>query len=282
MTAQWMTGRFRAITPDIGLPKITRRIYPTRFGQMHLRSNEGKGKAVPLVLLHMSPRSGAMWEMLQERLERPTYAPDRLGYGFSDAPPWALSLEQYAQATVDTLKEAGVAGEVDLLGMHTGSFEAIEVAHQLGSQVRRIIAVGMPLFSTEEQQRQTEKYSEQTLRPATEGGHVLGAWRGGFAFRQPPYDLADVHRRFVEHVLAANPGAAFRAACGYPIEKKLKSLKAPLTVIAPHDDIIEQTLRVKPLLKPGANFVDLPEFGHDPFNVALDRMVALVNRHLPP
>ena len=282
MTAEWLTGRFRAITSDIGLPKITRRIYPTRFGQMHLRSNEGKGKSVPLVLLHMSPRSGAMWEMLQERLERPTYAPDRLGYGFSDAPPWALSLEQYAQATVDTLREAGVAGEVDLLGMHTGSFEAVEVAHQLGAQVRRVIAVGMPLFSTEEQQRQMEKYNEQPLRPATEGGHVLGAWRGGFAFRQPPYDLADVHRRFVEHVLAANPGAAFRAACGYPIEKKLKSLKAPLTVIAPHDDIIEQTLRVKPLLKPGANFVDLPEFGQDPFNVALDRMVALVNRHLPP
>jgi pimeloyl-ACP methyl ester carboxylesterase len=282
MTAQWMTGRFRAITPDIGLPKITRRIHPTRFGQMHLRSNDGKGNGVPLVLLHMSPRSGAMWEMLQERLERPTYAPDRLGYGFSDAPPWALSLEQYAQATVDTLREAGVAGEVDLLGMHTGSFEAIEVAHQIGSQVRRVIAVGMPLFSAEEQQRQLEKYNEQSLRPATEGGHVLGAWRGGFAFRQPPYDLADVHRRFVEHVLAANPGAAFRAACGYPIDKKLKSLKAPLTVIAPHDDIIEQTLRVKPLLKPGATFVDLPEFGQDPFNVALDRMVALVNRHLPP
>jgi len=282
MTAQWMTGRFRAIVPDSGLPKITRHIHPTRFGQMHLRSNDGKSKGVPLVLLHMSPRSGAMWEMLQERLERPTYAPDRLGYGFSDAPPWALSLEQYAQATVDTLKAADVQGDVDLLGIHTGSFEAIEVAHQLGSQVRRVIAVGMPLFSAEEQQRQLEKYNEQPLRPAIEGGHVLGAWRGGFAFRQPPYDLADVHRRFVEHVLAANPGAAFRATCGYPIEKKLKSLKAPLTVFAPHDDIIEQTLRVKPLLKPGATFVDLPETSQDPFNVALDRMVTLVNRHLPP
>ena len=282
MTAQWMTGRFRAIMPESGLPKMTRRIYPTRFGQMHLRSNDGKGRGVPLVLLHMSPRSGAMWEMLQERLERPTYAPDRLGYGFSDVPPWALSLEQYAQATVDTLKEAGVQGDVDLLGIHTGSFEAIEVAHQIGSSVRRVIAVGMPLFSTEEQQRQLEKYSEQPLKPADEGGHVLGAWRGGFAFRQPPYDLADVHRRFVEHVLAANPGAALRAACGYPIEKKLKSLKAPLTVFAPHDDIIEQTLRVKPLLKPGATFVDLPELGQDPFHIGLDRMVTLVNRHLPP
>jgi pimeloyl-ACP methyl ester carboxylesterase len=258
---------------------VIRRIYPTRFGQMHLRSNEGKG--VPLVLLHMSPRSGAMFELLQEKLERPTHAPDRLGYGFSDAPPWALSLEQYAQSTVDALKAAGMQGEVDLLGIHTGSIEAIEVANLLGSHARRVIAVGMPLFTTEEQQRQLEKYSEQPLKPVTEGGHVLGAWRGGFAFRQPPYDLGDVHRRFVEHVLAANPGAAFRAACSYPVEKKLKSLKAPLTVFAPHDDIIEQTLRVKPLLKSGAGYVDLPEMSSDPFHGALDRMVALVNRHLP-
>jgi pimeloyl-ACP methyl ester carboxylesterase len=258
---------------------MTRRIYPTRFGQMHLRSNEGTG--VPLVLLHMSPRSGAMWEFLQERLERPTYAPDRLGYGFSDAPPWALSLEQYAQSTVDTLKAAGISGTIDLLGMHTGSIEAIELAHQLGSQVRRVIAVGMPLFTAEEQQRQLEKYSEQPLRPAIEGGHVLGAWRGGLVFRTPPYDLGNMHRRFIEHVLAANPGAAFRAACGYPVEKKLKGLKAPLTVFAPHDDIFEQTQRVKPLLKNTAAYIDLPELGFDPFHAAIDRMVTLVNRHSP-
>jgi pimeloyl-ACP methyl ester carboxylesterase len=258
---------------------MLRRIYPTRFGQMHLRSNDGKG--VPLVLLHMSPRSGAMWELLQEKLGRPTHAPDRLGYGFSDAPPWALSLEQYAQSTVDALKAAGMQGDIDILGMHTGSMEAIEVAHQIGSHVRRVIAVGMPLFSVEEQQRRLEMYSEQPLKPLTEGGHVLGAWRGGLALREPPYDLADMHRRFVEHVLAANPGAAFRAACSYPIEKKLKSLKTPLMVFAPHDDMIEQTLRVKPLLRTSAAYVDLPELGQDPFHAAIERMVSLVNRHLP-
>jgi pimeloyl-ACP methyl ester carboxylesterase len=258
---------------------MIRRIYPTRFGQIHLRSNEGKG--VPLVLLHMSPRSGAMWELLQERLERPTHAPDRLGYGYSDAPPWALSLEQYAQSTVDGLKAAGMQGQIDLLGIHTGSIEAIEIANQLGSQVRRVALVGMPLFTNEEQQRQMEKYSEQPLRPATEGGHVLGAWRGGFAFRQPPYDLADVHSRFIEHVVAANPGAAFRAASGYAVEKKLKSLKTPLIVFAPHDEIIEQTARVKPLLRPDATYVDMPDVGMDAFTSGIERMVAMLNRHLP-
>jgi len=258
---------------------MIRRIYPTRFGQLHLRSHDGRG--VPLVLLHMSPRSGAMWEAFQEKVERPTHAPDRLGYGFSDMPPWALSLEQYAQATVDGLKAAGMQGQIDLLGVHTGSIEAIEIAHLLGSQVRRVVVVGMPLFTADEQQRQLEKYSEQPLRPASEGGHVLGAWRGGLALRQPPYDLGDAHRRFIEHVLAANPGAAFRAACGYAIDKKLKSLKTPLTVFAPHDDIIEQTLRVKPLLKPSATYVDLPDLKLDLFSAAIDRMVALLNRHLP-
>jgi len=259
---------------------MIRRIYPTRFGQLHLRSNEGKG--VPLVLLHMSPRSGAMWETLQERLERPTHAPDRLGYGYSDAPPWALSLEQYAQSTVDGLKAAGMQGQIDLLGIHTGSIEAIEIANQLGSQVRRLALVGMPLFTAVEQQRQMEKYSEQPLRPATEGGHVLGAWRGGFAYRQPPYDLADVQRRFVEHVLAANPGAAFRAACGYAVEKKIKSLKSAVIVFAPHDEIIEQTARVKPLLGTDSTYIDLPDVGMDAFSAALERMVTLLNRHLPP
>jgi len=258
---------------------MIRRIYPTRFGQLHLRSNEGKG--VPLVLLHMSPRSGAMWEALQERLERPTHAPDRLGYGYSDAPPWALSLEQYAHSTVDGLRAAGMQGQIDLLGIHTGSIEAIEIANQLGAQVRRVALVGVPLFTFEEQQRQMEKYSEQPLRPATEGGHVLGAWRGGFAFRSPPYDLNDVHQRFIEHVLAANPGAAFRAACGYATEKNLKSLNSQLIVFAPHDEIIEQTARVKPMLRADASYVDVPEVGMDAFSLGLERMVTLLDRHLP-
>jgi hypothetical protein len=139
----------------------------------------------------------------------------------------------------------------------------------------------MPLFTAEEQRRQLEKYSEQPLRPAVEGGHVLAAWRACFAFRQPPYDLADAHRRFVELLLAANPGAALKAAGSYPLEKRLKSLRVPLTVLAPHDDILEQTSRVKLLLRPDALCVDLPDVGMDPFFTAPERMADLVNNYLP-
>jgi pimeloyl-ACP methyl ester carboxylesterase len=258
---------------------LTRRLFATRFGQVHMRSSDGRG--VPLVLLHPSPRSGEMWERLQERLPRPAHAPDRLGYGYSDAPPWALSLEQYAQCTADALQAAAVGGQFDLLGVHVGSVEAVELAHHMPHRVRRVVAVGMPLFTAEERRRHLEKYSEQPLKPAAEGGHVLAAWRGCFAFRQPPYDLADAHRRFVEHLLAANPGAAFRAASGYPIEKKLKSMGVPLTVLAPHDEIIEQTQRVRPMLKSEDTYIDLPDLSVDLFHVAADRMAELIDRHLP-
>src|ERR1700735_221826 len=138
---------------------LTRRLYPTRYGQLHVRSHDGKG--IPLVLLHTSPRSGQMWEPLQERLTRPTLAPDRLGYGFSDAPPWALSLEQYAQCTADSLGAAGVQGAFDVLGVHVGSLEAIELAHAQAHRVRRVLAVGMPLSTAEGPQRQMGKEREQ-------------------------------------------------------------------------------------------------------------------------
>ena len=52
-------------------------------------------------------------------------------------------------------------------------------------------------------------------------------------------------------------------------------------MLAPHDDILEQTERVKLLLKPDAAYVDLPDLGLDPFHTAPERMADLINRYLP-
>ena len=129
--------------------------------------------------------------------------------------PGDIDLISYGTTTPDLIfPNAGVLLQARL-GCRGGAAFALEAACsgfiyalavadkfvRTGS-VRRALVVGMPLFTAEEQQRQLEKYSEQPLKPATEGGHVLGAWRGGLAFREPPYDLGDTHRRFVEHVLA--------------------------------------------------------------------------------
>jgi hypothetical protein len=52
-------------------------------------------------------------------------------------------------------------------------------------------------------------------------------------------------------------------------------------ILARHDDIIEQTQRVKPLLKADAQYVDLPDLKLDLFNSSVDRMLILMNRYLP-
>jgi hypothetical protein len=45
--------------------------------------------------------------------------------------------------------------------------------------------------------------------------------------------------------------------------------------------MLEQTQRVKPLLKSDAQYVDLPDLKLDLFNSSLDRMMTLMHRYLP-
>jgi len=258
---------------------LSRRIFSTRFGQVHLRIGAGPGR--PLVLLHGAARSSRMWEKFQETVDRATLAVDRLGFGFSDAPPWALTMEQFAQCTLDALNASDVGDGFDVLGMHSGALEAVELAHQAGARVRKLGLVGVPLFDADERGRALAKLAEQSLRPAEDGSHLQGAWRAQFAYRQPPYDLNDAQDRLLEFLLAPNPGADYRAVCGYDAAKRIRQLKAPMTVFAPRDELFEQTARLASLIKDGDAYVDLPAESFDVFHRDLDFMIELVNQHLP-
>ena len=100
-----------------------RHLVATRHGQMHVRVSPGSGK--PLLALHMSPLSGAMWVRLMDRLSRPVIAPDRIGFGFATLDgqfgelgyisldeiesvklPLGLKIERDLYFTPKTLKEA--------------------------------------------------------------------------------------------------------------------------------------------------------------------------------
>lgn len=248
-----------------------RRIVDTRYGQAHVRTWHADRPGRPLVLLHMSPRSAWMWQRLQPLLERPSYAIDRLGYGGSDAPPHPLSLEDYARSTLDAV-EGLYLREFDVLGMHTGSLEAIEIAHQVPGRVSRCGIVAIPVF-TDEEKLAMAGYANQRVVPAEDGSHLLPAWRARFQFRTPPYDLADVQRRFVDYLLAPDPGAAYAAVFGYDAAAKLRSCPVPLTAFVPRDDLHAVSLRSRCLLPPGAEWVDLQDLDLDLFTTAPERVV---------
>jgi hypothetical protein len=212
-----------------------------------------------------------MWQHLQPLLDRPSYAIDRLGYGGSDAPPHPLSLEDYARATLDAV-EGLYLREFDVLGMHTGSLEAIELAHQAPGRILRCGMVAIPVFTADEK-RALAHYAAQRVVPVEDGSHLLPAWRGRLEYRSPPYDLADVQRRFVDYLLAPEPGAAYAAVFDYDAGPRLRSCPVPLSAFVPRDDLHAVSLRARALLPPGTEWVDLQDLDLDLFTTAPARVV---------
>lgn len=255
-----------------------RQIVSTSLGHVHLRSN-GEG-GVPLVLLHMSPRSSQMWMRLQAVLPRTSVAVDRPGYGFSDAPEQTPSLADYAEATLEAVSRAGVTGRFDVLGMHTGSLEAIELAHLAPGRVRQVAIVAIPVFNAAERAHGLATFAQLRTTPSENGEHLLPAWRARFQFRSPPFDLADVQRRYVDYLLAPWPGQAYESVFGTDCEQRLRALGRPVIAFAPRDDVYEITTRSRPLLPAGSQYIDLPDCDIDLFHTRAAYMAQLIEKHL--
>ena len=262
---------------------VTRRIVATRHGQMHarLRGRLDDPEQMPLLLLHMSPRSSQMFVALQALLPRPTVALDRLGYGFSDAPRQPMTIKDYASATLEALDALDLRGPFDVLGVHTGSLEAIELGHLAPLRVRRAAVVAIPCFTAEENASGLESFATMQVRPAEDGAHLLPAWQARFAYRKPPYDLADVQRRFVDYLLCESPGAAYSAVFRYDGGSRLQTLPVPFVGFAPRDDLYEITLRSKALMPPGGVYVDLPDFELDFLRTDTAAFAQLLEQHVP-
>jgi pimeloyl-ACP methyl ester carboxylesterase len=260
-------------------PGITRQIHPTRHGQVHARLAGQPGHQPALVLLHMSPVSGAMYEPVMTALaqHRLVLAPDRLGFGASDKPAAPLDMPQYAESTLDLLDALAVA-EFDVLGTHTGAVEAIELATRWPSRVRKLVLVALPVFTPQEVATRKERFFRPPP-PAEDGSHLQWHWQRRFLFRQPPWDLPLLQWRLIEELIAAPAlEQAYFAVYDYPTAERLTSITQPLLVLAPHDDLIEITRRARPLPPPHAQYVDLPDMGLDLFAYHRDAVVGLLSR----
>ncbi len=256
---------------------IRRHLVDTRFGQMHVVSSSGSGR--PLVALHMSPLSFQMWLPLMRRLDRPVVAPDRLGFGCSDPPANELDIDGYARSTLDALDALEVE-HFDLLGEHTGSVEAVALAHMVPERVGAIGLVAIPAYTPAEVQERASRRAVPPMAPQEDGSHLQAVWRRRLAYRQPPYNLDLLHRLTIDELRSAGPYRAYRAVFAYPMLDRLSELDRPVVVFAPQDDLAVQTERARTHLPPGSVYIDLADLSLDVFEQASDRMAALVRQHL--
>ncbi|MBV8718685.1 MAG: alpha/beta fold hydrolase [Chloroflexi bacterium] len=269
--------------PGAQTTAIRRELVSTRFGQVHVRLSGQSTSRAPIVLLHMNPMSAAMYDRLLPLFgrDRLAIAPDRLGFGFSDTSPRPLSMAEYALSSLDVLDHLGVQ-RFDIYGTHTGSVEAVELAGEHADRVRRVVLVSIPAYTPQELEERKYRLAG-VPEPAEDGSHLQWHWRRRFLHRQAPHDLALFQWRLLQELLAGpNSWWPYKAVFDYPMAERLARLEQPVLVLAPHDDLWQQTVRVYSSggLPSRARFVDLPHLGLDIAYFATDEVVTLVRDFL--
>ena len=254
---------------------------PGRFGLIHYRIARPTGDDgnTPLLCFHMSPNSGRIYETFMGQMgrDRITVAPDTPGFGDSDAPLEAPNIQDYAAAMGDLIDALGF-GTVDLMGYHTGSEIAVELALQRPDQVSRLVLVSAPIFTTEELVEFRAHYAHE--ESTEDGSHLAKKWR------QHLYWAMDGSTP--QHVAMHFPDALRRpdiswwghdAAFNYPFGEKLAQVEKPVLIFNCNDDLHEQTLRAHQLLKNG-RIHELPDWGHGFLDLFPAETAALVRGHV--
>ena len=120
------------------------------YGQLHWRmlTPSGDLRGPDLYCLHPAPFSGLAFTTIMPFLAqgRRVIAPDFPGHGGSDAYVEQPTIERYAQAMLALINALSGAGAVDVLGFHSGSLVAAELAASTPARVRKLVLIDVPYF----------------------------------------------------------------------------------------------------------------------------------------
>lgn len=234
-----------------------------RHGQMHYRISRPEAPShPPLLCLHMSPSSGRIYRRLLAEIgqDRIGIAPDTPGFGETDLPPAPLEIADFAEANFGLIEQLGIDAPIDVMGYHTGSLTAVEMARQRPQRVRRLVIVSAAIFTPEELEEFRAHYGPQEI--TEDGAHLLRLWKAIRHWRDTHQSLELSMEHFAEHLRGGvNAWWGHRAAFNYDLGGVLPGIEQPILVLNPEDDLHEHTLRSGPLLKNG-HIHELPGWSH--------------------
>jgi pimeloyl-ACP methyl ester carboxylesterase len=262
---------------------VTRRYLDGRFGQLHAYQAEPETNSTQpaLMCLHMSPFAAVIYEKFLGEMgrDRLALAVDTPGFGNSDAPPEPPLIGDYAAAMVDVMDALDLQ-TVDVMGFHTGSKTALEVARQQPGRVRKIIMVSIAFWT--EAERANREVIIKAPEVTTDGSHYSAYWRELVRWSMAGRTLPMIADSFYASQL--NPAITHwghQAAYQYNVEAAMAELDKPIMVLNPEDDLWEQTPRIKPLLKhPDSQFHDLHGWAHGFLDLKTVETAALIRQFL--
>jgi pimeloyl-ACP methyl ester carboxylesterase len=253
-------------------PRVRRGYFESRYGQLHVHNaippGGGFEEGTPLLCLHKSPLSGRMFErfLALAGRDRSVYAPDLPGFGDSDPPTSRPAIVDYAAAVGDFLDSMRFR-QIDLLGYHTGSLIAAELAISRPKQVRRLVLISVPLL-TESEREVAKRQAASSAGGHPDGTHLAAEWQriaDAYGAAATP-EL--VMGTFVEKLRnGVHPSWLTFAALQYAVRERLSLITQQVLLLRPRDDLSEATLRAREVL-PKARCVDLSDQGPALFEFA--------------
>ncbi|WP_373987323.1 alpha/beta fold hydrolase [Duganella sp. BuS-21] len=254
-----------------------------RYGQVHYWEHGASGTLPDLYCLHATAYSGQTLLPLLERLgrDRRVIALDTPGYGGSDAPPAPIPFEAYGLAIAEAIRAArgAASAPVDLFGYHTGALLATEVAAADAALVARLVLIGVPFFSAEENAAWRDKLVHKSV--LTESFDQFRArWDYFITNRTPGLPLRRAFDCFVDELrVYPRDWWAHGALMDYRADLRLPLASAPALVINPRGSL-EQQSRNAARAMPRCTLVELPQVGGAPFDLAPDALADAMREFL--
>ncbi|KQP46297.1 hypothetical protein ASF44_24905 [Pseudorhodoferax sp. Leaf274] len=222
-------------------------------GLVHFHDSVGLVKPpageLPLLLLHQSPASARQFERAFQPLVQRNVrfiAVDTPGFGFSDPTPKMPRVEEWASSFVAVLDHLGIE-RVDVLGHHTGSLSATEIALQFPKRVRRLILNGPFPVNEEERQKFLANIgrSHERGKPKLDGSHLLTSFQMRVRMYGPDPDPQTITRIVVEKYQGLGPYTwGHDSAFVYDQAAALPRIQHPTMVLTnTGDDIYPMALR---------------------------------------
>lgn len=275
------TGAFPRLESHAG--EIRKDYVDGRFGQLHIHaiapSIAVEDRKTPLILFHPNPVSGNFYRdfMLEMGKDRVVMAIDTPGYGQSARPPEPQSIGGLAGAAADALDALGYGrdgnGAIDVLGYHTGTLIAAELAITRRDLVRRLVLPGIPFYMGQER---VENYERLTSPEALQedGSHVLDAWEFWVTDRNEGVSLERGAEHFADQLQSGTTSWwAYHSVFSYAAEERLPLVTQPVMIPNTHGGLMEHS-RAAAALFPNVKLIDMPNLHHGIFDVGVDELAA--------
>jgi pimeloyl-ACP methyl ester carboxylesterase len=192
---------------------------------------------MPLVLLHQTASSSAMYERLMLLLDGEFYvvAPDTPGFGGTDPLPERATIARYAELIAEALRRLEIERCI-LFGHHSGASIAVEIAHREPEFVDRLVLSGPPYLTKAQLEAIVPSVSPVELDDS--GSHLSSVWKRIRA--KDPTAPLDLRQR--ETVLNLVAGArypeAYEAVFAHDLGARLSTVACPTLVLVGPDDTI--------------------------------------------